>query len=157
MSPPSQRPGRSKQDYGTPREFIAAVERRWGKLTFDLAASKENTVTRDFLSIEQDSLKQNWTLLGCGPLWLNPPFADIRPWAEKAEKESTYTTLLMLVPASVGSNWYAEHAMRMARTIFLRPRLTFVGCSAPYPKDLMLLEFGTIWSGEFESWRWDRW
>lgn len=42
MSEPIQKPGRSKQDYGTPWEFIRAVERRWGKLHVDLAAHSEN-------------------------------------------------------------------------------------------------------------------
>jgi hypothetical protein len=29
---PEQKPGRSKQDYGTPWDFIKAVEARFGKL-----------------------------------------------------------------------------------------------------------------------------
>ena len=35
---PAQVPGKSKQDYGTPIELIRAVEAKFGRLAFDLAA-----------------------------------------------------------------------------------------------------------------------
>ena len=38
MTMPAQKPGRSKQNYGTPDAFIKAVEDRYGPLMFDLAA-----------------------------------------------------------------------------------------------------------------------
>ena len=44
MSVPIQKPGRSRQDYGTPPEFLAAVVARFGPLAFDLAASRDNAV-----------------------------------------------------------------------------------------------------------------
>src|SRR5574338_47234 len=76
---------RSKQDYGTPRTLIHAIERRWGKLTIDLAATADNAKCERFITPEQDSLIQNWELkIGDGLGWLNPEFADIDPWAAKS-------------------------------------------------------------------------
>jgi len=50
---PSIARGSSKQDYATPRSFIAAVEKRFGPLSWDLAAHRENKVTgRDGLGRE---------------------------------------------------------------------------------------------------------
>jgi hypothetical protein len=51
----------SKQDLGTPREFIRAVEKRWGPLAWDLAASAANTKAPRYLGKRVNSLKQDWT------------------------------------------------------------------------------------------------
>ena len=58
----------------------------------------------------------------------------------------------MLVPASVGSCWFADHVFGKALVLPLRPRLVFVGETHPYPKDLMAL----AWEGYagFELWKW---
>jgi hypothetical protein len=47
---PIQKPGRSKQDYETPPDLIAAIEARWGKLTVDLAACADNTKCARFIT-----------------------------------------------------------------------------------------------------------
>jgi hypothetical protein len=78
----------SKQDYATPWELIHAVHRRFGAITTDLAASEENKKADRFFDESANSLVQNWREL-TGNLWLNPPFADISPWAEKCAVEST--------------------------------------------------------------------
>lgn len=153
---PEQKPGRSKQDYATPRELIDAVEARFRKLDWDLAASSENRKAAQFFSVADDSLRQDWTKLK-GNLWLNPPFADIAPWAAKCEASTGEDRgegrrIFMLAPASVGSNWFADHVFGKACVIALRPRLTFVGAVDPYPKDLILSVFGR--PAGFELWRW---
>src|SRR5262245_43821674 len=109
---PAQKPGRSKQDYETPREFIEAVEKRWGKLDIDLAANRTNAKADSYFTPEQDSLKQIWSTLS-GNLWLNPPFGRIAPWVAKCADASSYAPpnnwrLFLLVPASIGSNWFVE-------------------------------------------------
>jgi phage N-6-adenine-methyltransferase len=145
--------GRSKQDYGTPPEFIDAVRARFGRLDWDLAASTENAVASRFFTEEEDSLKQDWGECS-GTLWLNPPFADIEPWARKcSEQRWRREWLLLLTPASVGSNWFAERVFGKALVLFLSPRLQFVGTDSSYPKDLALSCFGFGASG-FECWRW---
>lgn len=156
MSEPQQKPGRSRQDYGTPKPFIEAVVRRFGALAFDLAAGPDNAQAAAHYTETDDALAQNWTKLS-GNLWLNPPFGQLEPWARKA-KESTprgdyRRRILVLSPASVGTEWFAEHVHGHALVLALRPRLTFEGCPDPYPKDLMLSVFGV--SPGFDTWRWD--
>lgn len=146
--------GKSKQDYGTPPEFIAAVEKRFGELALDLAATRENKKALACFTPEDDSLMHHWgTLLG--NLWLNPPFADITPWAEKAAKECSPRAgfMFLLTPASVGTDWFREHVQPSAYVLGLSPRLTFEGTHDPYPKDLMLSVFGFGLRG-FDTWRW---
>ena len=154
MSEPQQRPGKSKQDYATPAEFIDAVVDRFGPLAYDLAADATNHKAASYFTAEQDSLKQDWTRLR-GNLWLNPPFCDIAPWAAKCAETCHEMVMgdriLMLVPASVGSNWFLQHVYHRALVIALNPRMSFDG-KAPFPKDLILAAYGR--PPGFEVWRW---
>jgi phage N-6-adenine-methyltransferase len=151
VSPPKQKPGRSKQDYGTPSEFIAAVEGRFGPLDFDLACTAANKVATDWPS-GGDAFAITWSDLGRA--WLNPPFSRIEPWARRcAETRLGWSDrIFMLTPASVGANWFAEHVHGKALVLGLSPRLVFVGEKDPYPKDLILSCYGE--HPGFDVWRW---
>lgn len=156
---PSVNKGRSKQDYGTPWEFIRAVEARFGRICFDLAATAENRKAPLHWGpdVGIDSLTRNWaTSHPTGNLWLNPPFANIEPWAKKCATEGAdrQGLLLFLTPASIGTEWFSRHVHRNALVLGISPRLTFEGTSDPYPKDLMLSVFGFGMHG-FDVWRWD--
>ncbi len=161
MSGASLNRGRSRQDYGTPRDFLGAVEQRFGPIVWDLAASAENAVCKRHLGpgshSNRDALALDWgsllRTLG-GVAWLNPPFADIAPWASRcaALSERGGWTLL-LVPASVGTAWWAESVHGKGFAFWLSPRLTFAGCSDPYPKDLALVAYGFGVHGA-APWRW---
>src|SRR5690242_10169502 len=126
---PQQKPGKSKQDYGTPKTLLDVVKARLciPEFDWDLAADINNTVvpstevidsngnhliTKRHFGVDEDALIQDWNL-GSGWNWLNPPFADIGPWLAKAIAESRKgTQTVVLVPASVGSQWwkaYVEH------------------------------------------------
>jgi phage N-6-adenine-methyltransferase len=153
---PVQKPGRSRQDYGTPWEFIFAVTARFGPIACDLAASAENAKAAAFYDKARDSLSVSWsTEHPTGNLWLNPEFADLEPWAEKCASESLKRQglIFLLTPASIGSNWFAAHVNRKAMVLGLSPRLQFEGTTAPYPKDLSLSIFGMGFNG-FDCWRW---
>jgi len=151
---PAQRPGNSKQDYATPPEFIAAVKKRFciDHFTYDLAASATNTQARFYFDEKIDSLKQDWSKLD-GDLWLNPPYANIRPWVEKCATTITgrRRRIFFLVPAAVGSNWFADHVDLEALVLFLNGRISFDG-KAPYPKDCILAVYGV--PPEYAVWRW---
>lgn len=152
---PSVRRGKSKQDYGTPWEFISAVERRFEPLVVDLACTRENSKAPNGLCYpDQDAFAVDWSELG-GGLWCNPPFADIEPWAEKMANECEHreSFAFLLVPASIGTDWFAKHVAGRAYVLGLSPRLTFEGCEDPYPKDLMLAVYGFGLHG-FDTWRW---
>ena len=84
---------------------------------------------------------------------MNPPFADIEPWARKCATTVRVGRIFQLSPASIGTNWYAEIAHGRAHVVALSPRLTFVGETDAYPKDLMMLVWGAI-KGGFSTWRW---
>jgi phage N-6-adenine-methyltransferase len=155
---------KSKHDYGTPRAFIDAVNSKWGPLVADLAAHAGNAKCETYLTESEDSLVIDWAARWpTGNLWLNPPFANIEPWARKCREESVRRDglICMLTPASIGTDWFAEHVHSHARVLGVSPRLTFDG-TAPnrktgkidgYPKDLMISLFGRATAG-FDVWKW---
>jgi phage N-6-adenine-methyltransferase len=148
--------GRSRQDYGTPWEFIRAVVDRFGPLDHDLAASEKNAKASTFYDEASDSISKDWGRAHpTGNLWLNPPFAYIEPWANKCEFESNrrHGLIFLLTPASIGTEWFAKYVHRKALVLALSPRLTFEGTDDPYPKDLMLSVYGYGMNG-FDTWRW---
>ncbi len=151
--------GRSKQDYGTPWPFIRAVEAKWGMILHDLACTRANAKAPSGYYFDEgiDALKQSWADdFPAGNLWLNPPFANIDPWAEKCAVEGPmrHGLIFLLTPASIGTDWFANRVWRRARVLGISPRLTFEGTEDPYPKDLMLSIFGRATDG-FDVWRWN--
>lgn len=156
---PKQKPGKSKQDYGTPPEFLAAVKHRLRipDFSIDLAASKENAVCSVWYDEEADSLHPDrpWDMPEGGWAWLNPPFSNITPWAAKAAKEAQRGAhIAMLIPASVGANWWRDWVEAYAYQSFLNGRITFVGETTPYPKDCALLLYTPWQFMGHEIWNW---
>jgi hypothetical protein len=101
-----------------------------------------------------DSLLCDWpdTYTGCFA-WLNPPYADIAPWVQKCDR-TRGMRIAALLPASIGSNWFADHVWGRAYVVALQGRVTFVGHRAPYPKDLILALYGFNMVG-FSVWKWN--
>lgn len=167
--------------YKTPDNFMQVVRDEFGPLTWDLAASADNTQAGQYLSEADDSLAADrpWRRLG-GWLWLNPPFGNIGLWAAKCAEEARHgAKILLLVPAAVGSTWYADYVHDQAEVRFLRPRLVFDFIypldykdskgnpspkagqrnKDPYPKDLMLCIYDRDcpWElGPAAPWDWKR-
>jgi hypothetical protein len=216
----------SEQDAATPSEFMAAIERRFGPVQFDLAAHAGNRkharyfAPRDFVEAYDpvktprgilvrrlmragahldeaeraidaldgkkgkivvpnhdaeaaglDSLKFLWAELSdtyrapgpgqlgdpshAGLLWLNPEYSAIEPWAKKCALEAARgANIVMLTPASVGANWFRDHVAGRADVSLLNGRITFVGSTAGYPKDLMVSHFHRHAGGGMCIWDW---
>lgn len=162
-----------------PPDFLRAVRNRFGPLlkapywthdggvstfhddpfdfAWDLAANHDNHVVDNYYTEEDDSLIQPWHTIE-GYSWLNPPYANLADWTSKAVLESNKgASLFMLVPASTGSNWWRDYVDRKCWCLFLNGRLTFVGHTSPYPKDLALLLYDSPFLGtrsHYSVWNW---
>lgn len=161
----------NKQDYATPADLIAAVEQRYGKISFDLAASWKNKKhsryfaapgTLDLKAEAKDSFAQDWCKLShtVEPntlLWLNPEFKRIEPWARKCRDSRdglvNGVRIAFLVPASVGSDWFKMHVWKQAWTDILNGRPCFDG-KDPFPKDCILSIFGPDMEPGIDIWQW---
>lgn len=162
---PAQKPGRSETVVRTPPEFLTAVKAFLGigEFRIDLAASPNNAVATDYFTKEVNALAMPWKFPGWA--WLNPPYDDIAPWAERAMYWGLThgTKIAMLIPASVGSNWWRDFVHEQARINFLNGRLTFLYADGnrhkgPYPKDLALVLYGVGFQEEgcYSVWDWRR-
>lgn len=157
---PAQKPGKSKQDYATPHEFIQAVKGLLGiqNFTHDFAASKQNAKAQTYYDEGMDALffkPWSWEVACRGGWgWLNPPYSHIGQWADRCrEVKRLNGNIAFLVPAGVGSNWFADYVFQTAMVLFLQPRICFIP-NEPYPKDLMLCLFSPSWEPGFDVWRW---
>jgi hypothetical protein len=149
--------GSSEQSVKTPPDLMAAVQRCFGRIAWDLAAEPHNAQAERWLGpggLHDDSFTVDWHQLAPGELlWLNCEFANIRPWAAKCAAECALgARILLLVPASVDSNWYANHVHGRAAVYALNPRVKFVGHKHVFPKPLALCLYGD--APGFDVWRW---
>jgi DNA N-6-adenine-methyltransferase Dam len=150
----------SEQVVGTPRDFLDAVEARFGKMDADLAATAGNAVGRNWYGPDSvrcptgDSLDADWTEVD-GNLWLNPPYKNIGPWAKKCAETPTGPDrrIFLLVPLTT-SVWACRFIWGEASVLGLTPRLKFVGHTSSFPKDLCLAVYGEL--PGFDTWRWKR-
>lgn len=162
MPPPKQQPGKSKQDYGTPDRFLEAVKRRLGIQSFavDFAADRVNAKAPHYFTAESDALRdgclwEQYTTHGWG--WCNPPFADLAPWMKKADECKWFGgKVAMLVPASVGANWYRDYVYQSALVLALNGRLAFMPDKPNwlYPKDCILALYHRDIEPGFKVWDW---
>lgn len=172
MSGPTIDRANSSGDIWTPQVFIDAVERKFGRLDWDLACTVENMkARRGYTHPEFDALDKNWAGIGTMMekerplLWLNPPFSNITPWARKCALEHiNEAEILLLVPGSIGANWYWQYIEPFAQ-VYSVGRMVFDNCfnkkgevvTTPYPKDLILCHYGMgkNWVPKrMQRWRW---
>lgn len=143
--------GTGPQVVQTDPRLLSAVQERWGKIGCDVAALPENAVAERFITPEQDALKTPWPIDCLN--WCNPEFRKFGLFTlrahEQAETRGARTILLAI--ASLSTNWWRDGVHGKARVIPIR-RPTFVGHSAPFPKDMALLLYG--WEPGYDA-RWD--
>lgn len=158
LSGPTVKRFKSQQVVATPWEFIRAVEAKFGPIVCDLAATAENAKAGRFITPELDTFKQDWLKWLQGSLgWLNPEFDPMKKWVEKcALEQQRGAEFLVLMPASVSTNWFWDFVEPFATIYCLTPRITFEGSTDPYIKDLMLAHYSTRVprSGNLQRWKW---
>jgi hypothetical protein len=110
----------------------------------------------DAFKFDWSHLSQHFHTSGSpGLLYDNCEYNDIERYAEKHAIEAKRgANSLLLTPASVGSNWWRDHCAGVADTYLLNGRITFIGSTAPYPKDLALSHFHPGAVGLIELWDW---
>lgn len=172
MSPrvvPQQRPGKNDGVFVTPDLFIRAVKHYLAidEFVVDLAASVDNAKALRFLDEAHDSLAFDWGFYaGKGWCWLNPPFSNIEPWVVKCaantiegglyQRGVPRVQIALLVPASIGSDWFTNYVEGYADIIPLKGRLSF-DSRGPYPKDCVLCLYGArqrSFTSYQASWDW---
>lgn len=168
MSGPAIDRAASSGDIWTPWEFMRAVEKKFGPVYADLACTTINKRAERGLCYDEgtDSLRVNWAdYLKGGLGWDNCPYSTITPWARyHAQQHTLGARTLLLVPGSVGANWYWDFVEPFA-TVYSVGRMVFDNCfdrktgalvRTVYPKDLILCHYDPHESspGRMQRWLW---
>lgn len=155
LTGPSIKRGKSVQVVGTPWGFIRAIERKFGPIAVDLAATAENAKAKIYITPEIDTFTQDWTdWLKGGLGFLNPEFDPMSKWVELCMKQrANGAEFVTLMPASVGANWFWDYVQPYA-TVYSVGRMIFEGHKDPYAKDLLLSHYCATPNHELQRWRW---
>lgn len=73
-------------------------------------------------------------------VYINPPYANIRPWLERWKEAEI---AVYLIPSRTDTRWFLDIVLPFAREIrFIRGRLRFNGAknSAPFPSMIVVFE-----------------
>jgi phage N-6-adenine-methyltransferase len=164
---PKQKPGESRQNYRTPVAFLDAVKKRLGIEQFDcdICADAENAVAPLYFTAEDSALDAPTWKLGDGWNWMNPEYRNIEPWVKFAFQDMVVngSRTAILIPASVGANWWRDYVDCLARALLLNGRLAFMPDKPNwlYPKDCALLLYSPELSDRirlgnqaYEVWNW---
>lgn len=125
----SNTPIESRDSWQTPQWLFDWANERYS-FTVDLAASMENKKCHSFVSIDHNSLNQDWSCLTQnhgGYLWLNPPYSEPGKWLKKAWKESQRgCRVVMLTPTPNGEAYWQEAVFgKASEIIFISGRIAF--------------------------------
>ena len=131
-------------DRRTPPDLLAECMElaRVDAFDIDVAANDQNAVAPDLYDIELNGLERIWY----GRVWCNPPYSDLRPWVEKAQREAEIgrcNDIAMLLPANRTEQAWWQDIIEPARrrgalaVYFLRGRRRFdrPGWTAPTKGD----------------------
>ena len=161
----------SKQDYQTPKEFVAAVEKRFGKITLDLAARSYNRICERYLApctgpegplpfdkeaYGIDSFDHNWSeiykQLG-GLFYLNCEFGDIDKWAARCMAESANGAVITLLIPYGTTKAFRKRVLKHADLYLLEGRLQFIPGES-FPKDCLIANYYPGSGGKLCFWDW---
>lgn len=125
----------------TPRCIIDALAEFWPcGIDLDPCSAEGSLVEANlkyFGDEHDDGLREPWI----GRCYVNPPFADLRAWLEKAKQEAVACEIALLCPARVHRVWFRA-AMRNASATVLLNSLAFHGHTSTFPQALALLYWG---------------
>lgn len=138
-----------RDDWETPGWLIRRVQKEFGPISLDAAASHSNFVCDTYFTQAEDGFQQDWEK-AAGPgglVWLNPPYGrtNTPAWIEKALTSVLDSTTglhaAVLIPARTETKWFHEFCVR-GDLYFLQARIKFCldgesDAGAPFPSVLV--------------------
>lgn len=142
-----------KQDWNTPKSLFEKLNTEF-RFDWDISASTDNALCKQYYTKETDGLKQNWT----GLCWCNPPYGDksskMVDWIKKAYNDTQIDpnlTVVMLIPARTNTRWFHQYCMKAAEVRFICGRPKFGNSTHGLPQPLVLVIFKKSSDTKFTS------
>lgn len=109
------------EDFRTPQALFDSLNRVFGGFTLDASASKENSKTEKYYSVENCGLKGIWD----SKTFCNPPFSRNADFVLKATEEASQCKVIaMVIPARITDTVYYHQAVESG---FLTHKLELKG------------------------------
>jgi phage N-6-adenine-methyltransferase len=117
-------------DRATTPEIFSGFHERF-RFTVDAAANAHNAKLSRYWTAKQDGLAIPWS---GERVWCNPPYSNIRPWAEKALTREADLAVLLLPANRTEQGWWQdliEPPRRRGEVAveFLRGRMRFIAAT----------------------------
>ena len=142
-----------KQDWRTPKSLFNRLNDIY-HFTHDLAATPDNALCANYMTIEDNALEQSWDgITG----FINPPFGErkypMRKWIEKAYTEgmNDNTTIVLLLTVRSNTRAWHNYIMRSTHVMFIQGRVKFTGCVYAMPWPLCIVEFSPYRYTEYST------
>lgn len=126
-------------EFGTPLWLFRELNDEF-KFDLDACATAQNKKVKNFFSITDDGLEQDWTQYRS--VFVNPPYGKtIGLWLMKAYNtaRASDTTVVCLVPANTDTSWWHDYCLK-GEIRYIRGRLKFGGSKgrAPFPSAIVI-------------------
>ncbi|KKN72512.1 hypothetical protein LCGC14_0410160 [marine sediment metagenome] len=126
----------TNQSWETPDSLFDQIDAVF-HFTRDVCASLENTKCKEFWTEEDSCLTKSWD----GVNWMNPPYADMKKFVQKAYEERVNGVTVCLIPARTNTKWWHDWCMQ-GEIYFICGRPKFKGCVYGLPQPLAFVVFG---------------
>lgn len=156
------------QNYRTPPDLLGACERRFGRITFDLACTVADCVAPVGFCHDEgdDALALDWgAILDVDDLgYCNPPWRQAGQYAAKAA--ACGRQVLLNCQLAPDATWYERHVHPFARVYALIPRVPYLnpdgtpafvdarGKPLGVNRPVMIAAYGFGLTPGLEPWRW---
>jgi phage N-6-adenine-methyltransferase len=144
--------GSGSDEFPTPADLFHTLDREFW-FVLDAAASPSNAKCGRYFTKDDDGLARSWAVNRPegwpGAVFLNPPYGRgiTERWLDKGWREMCLhgCTVVMLVPAAVGSKWWVPLVVERAAEIrFVSGRLRFEGAPRNAPFDCAVVIFRPV-------------
>lgn len=123
-------------EWATPQDLFDELDEEF-HFDLDVCATAENAKCEKFFTMADDGLAQDW---GEATIWCNPPYSNIKAWAEKCSQHPG--TAVMLLPARTDTRWFHGFCYNKPNSEirFIKGRLRFSGMikDATFPSMLVI-------------------
>jgi phage N-6-adenine-methyltransferase len=120
----------AEDTYATPDWLYGRLDNTY-HFGLDAAACADNAKCSQFISPEQDALKQNWRKLSKGrAVFCNPPFCQIEVFVRSGWEQSNKgkgVVVVMIVPIWQSRDWFKEVVLKYGEVRFIGKKVIYQG------------------------------
>lgn len=136
----------SSQTWNTPRSLYDPLDALW-KFEVDVACLAESALCQKYFTPDDNGLEQTW---GENTCWCNPPYDNIKGWAEKSYTSfKNGSTVVMLIPSRTDTKAFHSYIFGKATAVcFIKGRIKFdnptenskANNTAPFPSCIVVYD-----------------